>query len=56
MLFDESHLKERLVIALREVRPVCPVCNRESPFEDRQFIKLFGMCQYCNELREENHV
>ncbi len=47
-VIDSDALIEYGILRLKNIRPHCPLCDREQPFEDRKFISLYGMCQPCD--------
>ena len=53
MGLSEFCIVEDGVISLRYIQPVCPICGMEKPFDERKFIKVYGMCQTCDESRNQ---
>lgn len=53
MSLDEFTILENGVITFRYVFPICPVCYREQPQKDRQFLAVFQCCQTCFDNRNQ---
>ena len=48
MSLAEFCIVEDGVLRLRYDYPLCPVCNGERPFDERNFIRKMGCCRPCD--------
>ena len=51
-MFAELLDPETGVIRLRQIFPVCPLCNRQRDYPERRFILIFGHCHKCEDMRK----
>jgi len=49
---DKDYFWKTGVLRLHYLFPVCQVCGKERPQEERQFLSVFGKCQMCVSRRE----
>jgi len=49
---DKDYFWKTGVLRLHHLFPVCQVCGKERPQEERQFLSVFGKCQMCVTRRE----
>jgi len=51
-IIDHDYFLETGILRLPRLFPVCQVCGKERPQEERQFLSVFGKCQECVSRRE----